>query len=487
MTGPMNDPMSDRMSGRVRRAKVVLYNPDAVFFTLPLALVAIGSHLDPERFEVVIVDARLEDDPEGAVARHLDGALCLGVSVLTGAPIRDAVRVSRAAKAARPDLPVVWGGWHPSLFPSECFEEPSVDVTVQGQGEVTFAEIVDRLDRGEPLAGVPGCWVRPTGGAPKAGGLRPMEDINAFRPHDYGLLPMERYFELKGKRQLDYISSQGCFFRCAFCADPFVYKRTWKGFEPERVGREIEAAYRRWGFDDVNFQDETFFTYARHVEGIADELIRRGLPVSWAATMRADQCTRLPDGVLEKCRRSGLRRVLVGVESGSEETLKRIRKDITLEQVFFTAERCRKLGIKVQFPLIVGFPDEPRESVQATLDVAKRLRAMDPAFETHIFYFKPYPGSAITQEAAANGYTPPATLDEWADFDFIGSAGPWVDGELHRRVEGFKFYQELAWSRVPAWKRPAQWLARWRCRNDRYGWPLEKVVGERLSPPERLS
>src|SRR6187402_1418210 len=98
------------------RARIVLYNPQAVFFTLPLALLAIGSELDPELYEVIIVDGRLEADPVAAVLAQLDGALCLGVTVLTGRPILDAVAVSRAAKQAHPDLPVVWGGWHPSMF-----------------------------------------------------------------------------------------------------------------------------------------------------------------------------------------------------------------------------------------------------------------------------------------------------------------------------------------------------------------------------------
>lgn len=473
--------------GRGDRHKIVLYNPEAVFFTMPLALLAIGSHLDPERYEVVIVDARLEDDPEAALRVHLDEALCLGVTVLTGAPIHDAVRMSRMAKAHRPDLPVVWGGWHPSLFGKECFEEPSVDVTVQAQGEVTFHEIVDRLAAGDSLEGCAGCWHRGPDGEPVSGGMRTMADINDFRPHDYDLLDMEGYFALKGRRQLDYVSSQGCFFRCAFCADPFVYKRTWKGFEPERVGGEIEAAWRRWGFEDVNFQDETFFTYPSHVQGIAEELIRRGLDVTWAATMRADQCCRLPDEVFDLCVRSGLRRVLVGVESGSEEMLERIRKDVTLEQVFETAERCRKRGLRVIFPFIVGFPDESEESVQASLDVAKRLRAMSPDFEIPVFYFKPYPGSAITQEAVAAGHTLPSDLEGWADFDFVGSAGPWVTPEKYRTVERFKFYQRLAWDRVPPWKKPAQWIARWRCRNDAYALPVEKAVSEWVDPPERLS
>ena len=102
------------------RLKVVLYNPKAVFFTMPLALLAIGSELDPEKYEVVIVDGRLDADPVAALPPHLEDALCLGVTVLTGAPISDALMVSRAAKQLRPELPVIWGGWHPSMFAREC-------------------------------------------------------------------------------------------------------------------------------------------------------------------------------------------------------------------------------------------------------------------------------------------------------------------------------------------------------------------------------
>jgi radical SAM superfamily enzyme YgiQ (UPF0313 family) len=469
------------------RFKIVLYNPQAVFFTMPLALVAVGSHLDPERYEVVIVDGRLEQDPESAVVQHLEDAVCVGVTVLTGAPIRDAVRISRVVKRHRPNLPVVWGGWHPSMFGRECLEEASVDITVQGQGEATFAEIVDRLAAGEPLDDCAGCTYRDSDAVVRVNSARPVQDINTFRRHDYGLIDVQRYYDLKGKRQLDYISSQGCRFRCTFCADPFVYQRSWVSFTPERIGVEIEALWRRYGFDDVNLQDETFFTYARHVEAIAEEFLRRQLSISWAATMRADQCYRLPEEVFIKCKESGLRRVLIGVETGSQAMMDRIQKDIKLEHVFFAAERCRRHDVSVHFPFIVGFPGEDDESVKATLNVAKRLRAMSPDFQTPIFYFKPYPGSALTEEVVRNGHTLPCNLDEWTTFDFIGSAGPWVSPERHQLVERFKFYQHVAWDRVSAWKRPLQKIARWRCNNDFYGFPVEKAVGQWLNPPEPLS
>ena len=476
------------LPGAVRREKVVLYNPRAVFFTMPLALLAIGSELDPERYEVIIVDGRLEPDPERAVLAHLDGALCLGVTVLTGAPISDALNISRAAKRARPGLPVVWGGWHPSMFARECLAEPAVDVTVRGQGEETFAEIVGRFAAGRSLEGCAGCTVRLPGGNICENPPRPLAPVDRFRAHDYDLIPMQRYYELKGKRQLDYISSQGCNFRCAFCSDPFVYGRKWVGLEPTRMAMRLKELWERYRFDDVNFQDETFFTRAHRVQALADRIVESGMKITWAATMRADQGVRLPDEVWARCKASGLRRLLVGVESGSNEMLKRIRKDIRIEQVFHTAAQMLKYGIAGHFPFIVGFPEESDSSIQATLDCAKRLRSLSPDFLTPIYYFKPYPGSELVIEAVARGFQLPQTLEAWSTFDYVaGLPGPWVSPEKFRLIERFKFFHELAWKRVSRGKRLLQQLARYRCSRDEYRWPVEMLLGRWVVPAKRLS
>jgi len=490
MMHPRNGHAADvaQARGGSRRAKIVLYNPRAVFFTMPLALLAIGSELDPERYEVIIIDGRLESDSEQALLSQLDGALCLGVTVLTGAPIADALRISRVAKRARPDLPVVWGGWHPSMFGRECLGEASVDVTVRGQGEETFAEIVRRLEEGRSLEGCRGCTVRLADGTICENPPRPLAPVDKFRAHDYGLIPVERYFKLKGKRQLDYISSQGCAFRCAFCSDPFVYGRKWVGLEPTRMAMRLKELWDRYRFNDVNFQDETFFTRARRVQALADQIIESGMKITWAATMRADQGVRLPQEVWARCKQSGLRRLLVGVESGSNDMLKRIRKDIRIEQVFYTAGRMLEYGIAGHFPFIVGFPDESDASVQATLDCAKQLRALSPDFLTPIYYFKPYPGSELVIEAVARGFRLPDTLEEWSTFDYVaGLPGPWVSAAKYQLIERFKFFHELAWKRAARGTRRLQQLARYRCRRDEYRWPVEMLLSRWVMPAERLS
>ncbi len=121
--------------------------------------------------------------------------------------------------------------------------------------------------------------------------------------------------------------------------------------------------------------------------------------------------------------------------------LERIKKDITIEQVFETAEKMRATASRVIFPFIVGFPDESDASIDATSTCAKRLRAMSPDFETPIFYFKPYPGSDLVTEAVARGFRLPETLEAWSQFDYVdGMPGPWVSAEKFKLIERFKFF-----------------------------------------------
>ena len=470
----------------MKRHEVLLYNPRAVFYTMPLALMAVGSALDAGRYRVSIVDARVERDPLAAVADRLPDALCLGVSVLSGAPIEDALRITRAAKRRRPDLPIVWGGWHPSLFPLQTLEEPDIDVAVVGQGERSFARLVDRLAGGEPPVGIPGTASRTEDG-PTLHRPRPLEDVNALPAHDYDLIPVETYFRRKGRRQLDYVSSVGCRHRCAFCADPLVYDRRWIGLEASRVVEEVEQLWHRYQLDDLSFQDEAFFTDAGRAVGIAEGFLQRDLPFSWRATLRPDQAARLPDEMVALCCRSGLRRVMVGVESGSQAVLDLVKKDTTVEQVVESAERFARHDLGATFSFIVGFPGESDVSVRETLALVKRLRGMSSRFETPIFYFKPYGGSRLGQEAVRRGYAPPQTLEQWTSFDYIGSAGPWVSREKRRLVERFKFYSRFAWDRDGWCRRPLQAAARWRCERDEYRLPWERVLVETLKRMPRLN
>ena len=464
--------------------KVILYNPRSVFYTMPLALLALGSYIDPERYEIKILDGRIDD--EATVLKECEGALCFGVTVLTGAPIQDALSITRKVKEIFPQLPTIWGGWHPSLFPQETLLENSIDIVVNGQGEIAFAALLDAIYHDDPFDIIKGILFRKNGNIISTL-PQPMLDINEFPKFNYDLLPVEKYFKLKGRRQLDYISSQGCRFRCSFCADPFMYKRGWYGFSAQRMGDELEELWNKYHFDDVNFQDETFFTSRERVGGIAEEIIQRNLKFTWFGTMRADQGARMDDDLFRLCKRSGLRKVMIGVEAGSQEMMDWMKKDIKIEQVYDSAEKCHRHGIAVIFNIILGFPHETAESINESLRVARELRKMSPDFELGIFYFKPYPGNAIADQLMKERYRFPQGLEEWAGFDYVGSANDWISKTQYDRIEMFKFYQRIGWNRSQPLLMPVKKIAQWRCRKDRYAFPIEKVVYEWIKPPVRLS
>lgn len=472
----------------LKRPKILLYNPVAVFFDMPLALLAVGSVLDPEKYEVIIIDGRIDENPLQTIEKHIDEALCFGTSVLTGKPIKDALAVTQAVKKRRPDLPVIWGGWHASLFPKQTLiDEICIDVTAQGQGEDTFSELVAAYSLNGDVSEVKGICYRNNEGEIVKNAPRVIVAMDAFADINYELIEVEKYFEKKGSRQLDYISSTGCYFRCAFCADPFVYNRKWTAISPEIMVNKLADLHAKYQFTDVNLQDETYFTFRKRVIDISERIIEKGLNFTWAATMRADQGSRMSIEDFEICAKSGLRRLLIGVESGSQEMMDWLKKDIKIEQVYICAERCKGLGIAVQFPFIVGFPGESDKSIDETVKVALELNSMHSNFQTPIFYFKPYPGTSITDNVVQEGYKLPKTVHEWSDFDFVGSSGPWVSDEKYDFFEKFKFYMKLAYSNQRVIYKPLQLLARLRCKHKFFKLPLEKKISDSLFKRQQLT
>ncbi|MBI4471462.1 MAG: cobalamin B12-binding domain-containing protein, partial [Acidobacteria bacterium] len=128
------------------RRKVLLFNPKSEFYAMPRGLLAVGSALDPDRFEVRIFDERLDGQAAARIISEAEGAACVGMTVFSGAPIRSALDLSREVKQRFPDVPVVWGGWHPSILPEQCIASRAMDAVVIAQGEPAFRELLNRID-----------------------------------------------------------------------------------------------------------------------------------------------------------------------------------------------------------------------------------------------------------------------------------------------------------------------------------------------------
>jgi len=456
---------------------IVLYNPKAPYYTLPLPLLAIASVVDRSKYNVVIVDGRVTRDPITVLRQCLSGAICFGVSVISGTPIKDSIAVSKFAKEEFPDVPVIWGGWHPSILPEQCITEGHADVSVIGQGELTFLEILARLEQGESLEGVRGCAYR-HGGDIRLNEKQGFVDINNFPPYDYDLLPLETFFKLKGRRQIDFYSSQGCPYRCAFCSDPYVFNRRWSGLKGDRLLSDVFEIVKRYNVDDVLFQDENFFANQKRAVQFAEGVLRSGLTFTWAATSRADQVVKLGDELLRVIARSRCRKLIIGAESGSQEVLDRIKKDTLAEEAIVSAEKLHRHQIGALFNFIVGFPEEDFSSTLQTLETIKKIQSINPQFEFSIFFYTPYPGTELYNYLVEKDYHLPKTLEEWSNVDFIQFSGYWVSEKEREYVERFKFYRKLmARKNGRPMLNALSALASLRCRFDFYKFPIEKTVG----------
>lgn len=451
----------------------------------PLALIHLAAPLVARGHEVRIVDSAVEADPESAVLRALDGACALGVSMVTGPMITQGASVAAAVRASFPGMPIVAGGWHPSILPEQTLRSPLFDAVVKGQGEVTLSEIVERWNVGErDLTGVDGAFFK-RGTEIVANAPRGYTDINALPRRPFEIVDFERYArKCRGFRWLLYCSSHGCPWDCSYCSNASVYGRNWKPLDAGRAVDEMCELGDRYRLDVIDIIDDNYLVRRDRAVDIAERLLSRGSRFEYYIQTRTDQIDRLSDDELRLLRRSGLKRIFFGIESGSKKVLKTVNKRLDLETAYRTAARCQAAGVEASFNLIFGLPGEDASDLRDTIRMVDTIGRKNPeaAFFTNIF--SPYPGSPIFPEAVRLGVREPQSLEEWAVFYPKIQELPWLEGAAHARIQRIRDYIRIGYSarkmvvhRPDGWKdlvrRLLQGLARFRLRRLAVGFPVE--------------
>jgi len=449
------------------RGPVVLYQPRDQGYVMPLGLLQLGSALRGQPVE--IVDGRLDLAPEARVAGLAREALLLGVTVRTGRPIADALRISRAVRTANPDLPIVWGGPHPTLFPGPCLSSEAVDACVAGAGEETIAEAVAALRAGgRGFSGVAGLAWR-AGDDVVTEPPRGPFDTTRWARADYGLLELDPYFRARGARRLDYCSSRWPWPALPGPAGE-VAPLEWSALSPDRVVEDIRELGSRLRPDEVAFQDDDLFADSRRAEAIGRGLLEAGVRIAWSASGRAAVLARLGAESFRALAASGC--VRIHVRTPGEMTLPGDAGEAILE----TARRLQAAGIGARFSFRAGFPGQGAEGLAAIHRLACTLRRMDARFETPIRLYAPFPGGPGSN---APGFRIPEGLEEWAEAG-LETGGPWIPAALRRRALRYHFFLSEAY-RPPGrrWgKRLLRLVARGRVRLGFYGVDVERRVVE---------
>ena len=216
-----------------QQKKVVFFFPafSSQEATAPLGILAVSTPLLRAGYQVRIIDSTITPELSAARAGGTGGRALPGVSLVTGPMIRETVQIARAAKSLYPDLPVVLGGWHPSLLPDQTLAAEYVDVVVVGQGEDALLEVVQHLEARRIAEGHRGRRLQ--GGRPARRSIRraPLRPIREMPPKAYHLADFDAYQRVCGRRWAMYTSSLACPYNCGYCTNDGVYGRKWNALE----------------------------------------------------------------------------------------------------------------------------------------------------------------------------------------------------------------------------------------------------------------
>jgi radical SAM superfamily enzyme YgiQ (UPF0313 family) len=325
----------------------------------------------------------------------------LGISATTFS-IFHAAAFAALAKERLPGLTVIIGGPHVSAAPLETMERfAEFDVAVLGEGEGTIIDLLEAMDAKAGLQVIPGIILR-TAGRLVTTGRRPfLADLDQLPYPAWDLLEgfPERYlpapFKVRRVPAASLVTSRGCPNRCIFC-DRSVFGTSCHAFSAEYVLGMLQHLAGNFGIREFSFEDDTFITFKKRLVAICQGIIDHGIDISWTCLGRV---TSVDSETLELMRRAGCWQISFGIESGCQEILTAIHKNVTLEQIQKAVVLCRDAGILSKGFFIVGHPGESGETLARTLDFALKL----PLDDISVTMLTPFPGTEIFDRAAEFG------------------------------------------------------------------------------------
>jgi radical SAM superfamily enzyme YgiQ (UPF0313 family) len=323
----------------------------------------------------------------------------------------DAVTVREAKRLGATTVAI---GTHVSAVPQNTLElVPELDLVIRHEPEQTFAEILERLQRGQPLAGILGTAYRDEQGlvhvAPDRPLLRKLDDLPIPKQH---LLPLDKYrMPFLGKRYTWVLTNRGCPYSCTYCFEGVVWGKSVRYRSAESIYRELEYLAEH-NVRNVLFLAD-LFTYDRSgVLQLCDLIVGHGLRIRWTCNSRVDT---IDEEMMVRMKQAGCWLIALGIESGSQTVLDNVKKDARVEDARRTIQLCHRHGIKTWGYFIIGLPGETHQTVRKTIDFAKSIPLDIALFHVAM----PYAGTEFYFQAVANGWL---NTSQWKHFDMNDSA-----------------------------------------------------------------
>lgn len=266
-------------------------------------------------------------------------------------------------------LPILAGNVLCDMYPDVVMVHPEIDYIIIGPATNSLPQLVERLKNGRSLEGVLGAGWRENGRVVISRPLTMREDFDNLPFPARHLLKNEKYHAVMSKRK-NYtimITSKGCNSSCTFCHIPGI---PISFRSEELVVAEMEQCYNKYGIREMDIFDPSFTMSKRRVLKICEGIIKKNIDIHWACRARVDQ---VDEELLYYMQKAGCRRILYGIESGVDENLRKMKKDITVEQARKTVDTTKKAGIMALGFFMLGVPGETVESLRKTITYSREI------------------------------------------------------------------------------------------------------------------
>lgn len=376
----------------------------------PISVLTLAGHLMNQGFSVEICDSRTQDNIRDILVRNKEDLLYIGVTAMAGYQVVDGYLFSKYVKEQFPHIPVIWGGWYPTVAPDQCLESPFIDIVVKGQGEELLPEITAKMKTLTPINDVPGISYKQDGKLVH-NPVQPLVDLNNFLPVNYELLDTSRYTLSEGI--LHYITSVGCPYSCTFCGVSSYLKRKWYGLNPERIVHEIKALCQKYPIKRVMFFDSTLFVNLKKSKEMLKGFIRENLNFTWAANSYVDQVVNFDDEMFELLHATKCSCLELGIESGSKRIREIFQKNFTDENIVKAVEKLARVGIPIRGNYIIAPPLEKKEDFLATIRSMSFVKKAHPNNIVLTYQYIPIPGTQLAKYEDERKKFLPKRLADW--------------------------------------------------------------------------
>jgi len=335
----------------------------------PLSLAWVASIAEKHGHKVIIIDAMnlgLSQRQTVDILKDFNPDV-LGFTITTYA-YQETLSWIKYIKKEIPK-PVLIGGFGVALYPIETCTPAEIDFGFIGHTHETLPKFLNELEGNRNFSTVSGLIYKDNAKIKLIPPDNTHFDFDSLPNPARHLLPNEIYssFPTQRKNFTVMVTSMGCPYKCIFCTNtgtPHCPRST------EVVLREIEECYSRYGIGEIDFFDYEFTIDRQRVIDICNGIISRRLDLLWSCRCRVDSVDK---ELLLKMRKAGCDRIYFGIESGIQEILDALNKDITLKQILETVNITKETGIKILGFFMIGTPGETKKTVRKTIQFAKSL------------------------------------------------------------------------------------------------------------------